>query len=190
MNLDASGLFSNYYLTLSNHQTTPLTHNTLNNQNLQINKKTLVKSPTTKMQYSTILLSLLATVATAAPADPVSARADVKPWIIKSFTRTCNASDTSCVVKFGIDTQIAPVTNCQYTVTGNPASRTSANGVTCGAYTVSSGWSGQFGEGNGFTTWAVVDFGKKLITWPAYSDKEVVNGKAVVPDKAYVPANL
>ena len=142
------------------------------------------------MQYTTILLGILATVTAAAPTNTVSAMAEVKPWIIKSFTRTCNHADTSCVVTFGIDTQTAPVTNCQYTVTGAPASRAATSNIACGAYTVSSGWSGQFGEGNGFTTWAVGDFGKKLITWPAYSDRELINGKAVVPDKSYVPANL
>lgn len=144
------------------------------------------------MQYSTILLGLMATVAAAAPTTTgsVSAMADVKPWIIKDFTRTCNVADTSCTVKFGVDTQIAATTNCEYTVTGTPASRASIDNVSCGPYTISSGWSGQFGADNGFTTWSVVDFSKKLITWPSYSDKELLNAKAVSPNKSYTPATL
>ncbi|KAK3683392.1 hypothetical protein B0T22DRAFT_385069 [Podospora appendiculata] len=143
------------------------------------------------MQFTTTLLGLLAAASSmAAPVAGTSATATVPQWTIKSFTRTCNAKDTSCTVTFGVDTHLTAVTNCKYTVTGSPASRTSTNGITCGVYTISSGWSGQFGEGNGFTTWAFVDNTNKLITWPAYSDKELVNGKAVVPDKSYSPANL
>ena len=142
------------------------------------------------MQYSTVFLALLATAASAAPAPTtVSAMAEVKPWIIKSFTRSCSPDDKYCTIKFDIDTQVAPATHCEYIVSGNPASRTSAS-ATCGPYAVTSNWSGQFGEGRGFTTWAVVDYSKNLITWPSYADTELVNGKAVVPDKSYAPAKL
>ncbi|KAK4108888.1 hypothetical protein N656DRAFT_716888 [Canariomyces notabilis] len=122
--------------------------------------------------------------------EAVSAMAAVPQWTIKSFTRTCNAADTSCTVSFGIDTQTAPVTNCSYNVTGAPASRASTNSITCGPYTISSAWSGQFGPENGFTTWSVVDWSKRLIVWPAYSDRELVNGVAVTPDKSYAPQTL
>lgn len=150
------------------------------------------------MQLNTAVLSLLAAAGTsfAAPAldsrgaPSVSAMAATPQWIIRSFTRTCNAADTSCTVSFGVDTQLAPVTNCSYTVTGSPASQTSTNGITCGPYTISSGWSGQFGPGNGFTTWSVVDWSKRLIVWPAYADHELVNGVTVTPDKSYAPQTL
>ncbi|KAK3356819.1 hypothetical protein B0T25DRAFT_537481 [Lasiosphaeria hispida] len=148
------------------------------------------------MQYSTLFLGLFAaTSAMAAPtldtrAEAVSAMAAVPEWTIKSFKRTCNAADTSCVVSFGVDTHLAAITWCEYTVTGAPASQAPAGGITCGPYAVSSGWSGVFGAGNGFTTWSVADWSKKLITWPSYSDREIVNGVVVTPDKSYAPANL
>lgn len=149
------------------------------------------------MHFNAIFLGLVATASSAfaAPAvdtrsDAVSAMAAVPQWTIKSFTRTCNAENTSCAVSFGIDTQTSPVTNCSYTVVGANANQASTNGVTCGPYTISSGWSGQFGVDNGFTTWSVVDWSKRLIVWPAYSDRELVNGQAVTPDKSYAPQTL
>ncbi|KAK4039661.1 hypothetical protein C8A01DRAFT_46918 [Parachaetomium inaequale] len=149
------------------------------------------------MQFNTVFLGLVAAASSAMAAPTldtrsgaVSAMAEVPQWTIKSFTRTCNADDTSCDVTFGVDTQTAPVTNCSYTVTGSPASRASTNGIACGPYTISSGWSGQFGVENGFTTWSVVDWSKRLITWPAYNDRELVNGQAVTPDKSYAPQTL
>jgi hypothetical protein len=146
------------------------------------------------MQLTTTLLAIIAaSAAIAAPLEArseVSAMAAVPQWTIKSFKRTCNAADTSCTVSFGVDTHLAPVTDCSYTVTGAPASRTSTSGITCGPYTISSGWSGVFGPGNGFTTWSLVDWSQRLITWPAYSDSELVNGVAVTPDKSYAPQTL
>lgn len=153
------------------------------------------------MHASTLILSLLsASGALAAPApapvpETVSAMAAVPQWTIKSYTRTCDAADTSCAVKFSVDTKIAgeKVQACTFTLkkTGStPASHASIDNVTCGPFKVSSGWSGQFGPDAGFTTLSVVDFAKKLIVWPSYADFEVVNGKAVTPDKSYAPATL
>ncbi|KAK3387973.1 hypothetical protein B0H63DRAFT_471283 [Podospora didyma] len=153
------------------------------------------------MQLTNSILALVAaTSAMAAPAinsaraaDSVSAMADVPQWTFNAFTRTCNADDTSCTISFDVDTHLAAATHCAYSVTAAApakASRASVNGVTCGAYTISSGWSGQFGEGNGFTTWSVVDWSKRLITWPAYSDRELVNGVAVTPNKSFAPTTL
>ncbi|KAK4149345.1 hypothetical protein C8A00DRAFT_47022 [Chaetomidium leptoderma] len=149
------------------------------------------------MHFNTIFLGLVAAASTAvaAPAidtraDAVSAMADVPQWKINSFTRTCNKNDTSCIVSFAVDTQAAVATACTYTVTGAPASQASTSGISCGPYTISSGWSGQFGPENGFTTWSVVDFSKRQIVWPAYTDRELVNGKAVTPNKSYAPQTL
>ena len=149
------------------------------------------------MHASTVLLSLLSAAgAIAAPAsNAVSAMAAVPQWTIKSYTRTCDSADTSCKVAFSVDTKVAGATvqACSFTLkkTGStPASQASIDNVTCGVYKLSSGWSGQFGPNNGFTTLSVVDFSKKLIVWPSYSDSEVKNGKAVTPDKSYAPANL
>ncbi|KAL2261570.1 hypothetical protein VTK26DRAFT_3877 [Humicola hyalothermophila] len=149
------------------------------------------------MRFNTVLFGFVAAAShtLAAPAvntraQAVSAMAAVPEWTIKSFTRTCNDDDTSCEVTFGIDTHTAPVTDCAYTVTGSPASQASTDGITCGPYTISSGWNGVFGPENGFTTWSVVDWSKHLIIWPAYADHELSNGVAVSPDKSYAPQNL
>lgn len=125
-----------------------------------------------------------------APADAKSMMANVPQWTIERMVRTCNAADTSCKWSFNIDTHTANPTPCQYTVTGKPASHASTNGVRCGVFTISSGWSGQFGPGNGFTTLSVVDYTKKVIVWPAYTDKQLANGVVVRPDQSYAPVTL
>ncbi|GAB1321101.1 hypothetical protein MFIFM68171_11311 [Madurella fahalii] len=149
------------------------------------------------MHFNAAILGLIAAAsnAFAAPtmesrSEAVSAMAAVPQWTINSFTRTCNADDTSCTISFGVDTSTAPVTNCSYTVTGAPASQAPTSGIACGPYTISSGWSGQFGPDQGFTTWSVVDRSLRLIIWPAYTDRELVNGVAVTPDKSYAPQTL
>ena len=144
------------------------------------------------MQGITTILGLVAaaSMAIAAPANAVSANPAVAQWTIEGFTRTCNAADTSCTVSFTVDTHAgpSPQTGCSYVVTGSPASQTDVkNPVTCGPYSVTSGWSGQFGPGNGFTTWAVVNYAQRLIIFPAYSDSEIKNGVTYTPDKSYSP---
>ncbi|KAL8377690.1 hypothetical protein RB595_008399 [Gaeumannomyces hyphopodioides] len=148
------------------------------------------------MQFTTAtIITLLAAAASAAPAAgkvaAVSKMAVGSQWTIVDFKRTCNDADTSCAVSFTIDAGAGSATACAYKVdAAKEASRASAAGKTCGDYTVSSSWSGQFGEGQGFTTLAVVDNVNRLIAWPAYTDKQLVNGKAVSPDQSYTPARL
>jgi len=146
------------------------------------------------MQFATTLLAtILSTIALAAPApapETVSMMAAVPEWTITAMKRTCNDANTSCTWAFGIDTHLVAATPCTFTVTGSPASRTSTSGQVCGAYTVSSGWSGQFGDGNGFTALSVVDSTNKLIVWPAYTDNQLVSGVVVSPDQSYAPATL
>ncbi|KAK4164055.1 hypothetical protein QBC43DRAFT_318643 [Cladorrhinum sp. PSN259] len=149
---------------------------------------------------TTILgLAGLASTALAAPAldaraEVVSAMAAGPEWTIGSFKRTCNAADTSCTVSFtlpNIDDGGLTGFGCTYIVeAAAPASRAPVNGKTCGPYTISSSWSGQFGEGQGFTTWAIVHYAKRLIVWPAYADWELKNDTVVVPNKSYAPAVL
>ena len=129
-------------------------------------------------------------LAAAATAGAKSMMASVPEWTIEWMVRTCNGADTSCNWSFSIDTHTGNPTACQFTVTGSAASHAPANGVHCGVYTVSSGWSGQFGPGNGFTTLSVVDYTQKLIVWPAYTDKQLANGVVVTPDQSYAPATL
>jgi hypothetical protein len=136
------------------------------------------------MQYTTAILGFLAAATSVSAAPTVHARA--ADWTITNFKRTCNNANTSCTVSFGIDTHVAPVTACTYTVTGAaPVSRAAAGPVTCGAYTVTSGWSDQFGADAGFTTWSVADWSKKLIAYPSYADRDVVNGAVVKPDRSF-----
>ncbi|KAG6986638.1 hypothetical protein G7Y79_00075g099100 [Physcia stellaris] len=143
------------------------------------------------MHFQPLLLAALAAIpalSAPTPAEKSMMAAAAPQWTIKSFVRTCNAGNTSCNYAFSIDTHSAPATPCAYTVTGNPASRASYNNVKCGAYTISSNWSGQFGDGNGFQTLAVVN--GRTIVYPAYTDKQLVNGKVVTPDQSYAPQNL
>ncbi|KAI1847499.1 hypothetical protein JX265_000749 [Neoarthrinium moseri] len=140
------------------------------------------------MHFSTAVISaVLSATALAAPA--LESRADPN-WTITSMKRVCNAADTSCTWTFGIDTHLSAATPCSFTVTGSPASQTSNTGSTCGAYTVSSGWSGQFGPGNGFTTLAVVDNTRRKIAFPAYTDKQLAGGAVVTPDQSYPASSL
>ena len=84
-------------------------------------------------------------------------------WTIQSFTRTCNTPDTACAYSFGIKTPNPIVTQCSYTVVANQqASRASYSGVKFGNFTISSSWSGQFGDGKGFQTLAVTGNGYAL----------------------------
>ncbi|KAL8851012.1 MAG: hypothetical protein Q9221_004095 [Calogaya cf. arnoldii] len=142
------------------------------------------------MHFSTVILAALTAIpALSAPATAVSMMAATTPqWTIKSFIRTCNDANTSCNHSFSIDTHVGAATPCSYTVTGNPASRASYNDIQCGAYTISSTWSGQFGPNEGFQTLAVVQ--GRTIVYPAYTDNQLANGKVVSPDQSYSPQNL
>ena len=143
------------------------------------------------MQLKTLLLTTAAAISASAAPTANSVAADVPQWTIVSFTRTCDSNDTSCAYSYSIDTHTATATPCSYNITKNsdkPASQTDYNSIKCGVYTISSGWSGQFGPGNGFQTLAVTD--GKLIAYPAYADKELVNGAAVQPDRSYPAQNL
>lgn len=139
------------------------------------------------MQFTTIILSALASTALAAP---VSMMAAVGEWTIEGLSRATNADDTSSVWTFGIHPAGQAATACTLTVTGTPSSQANGGPATCGAYTVTSGWSGQFGAGNGFTTLSVVDYAAKYIIYPAYTDAQVSSGKVVTPDQSYAPAVL
>ena len=100
--------------------------------------------------------SVVAIVALAATtmAAPLEARAG-PVWTIQKFTRTCKTA-ASCDYSFTINQNDKTATTaCKYTVKAADAAKASYM-ETCGAYKVSSSWSGQFGPGNGFQTLAVV----------------------------------
>ncbi|KAJ5486209.1 hypothetical protein N7530_000509 [Penicillium desertorum] len=145
------------------------------------------------MQLTQLLLAtgLLASSAFAAPADTSakSMMADCPQWTLQDTKRVCNEEDTSCTWTFGIYPGAGDATPCTYIVEGSPASQANGGPVTCGGYTVTSGWSDQFGAENGFTTLSVVNKARQII-WPAYTDKQVAGGAVVKPDQSYSPAAL
>ncbi|KAH8778384.1 hypothetical protein F5883DRAFT_449957 [Diaporthe sp. PMI_573] len=145
------------------------------------------------MQFTTVFLSALAAVGSmAAPTEPraeaVSMMAQAT-WTITGFKRVLNADNTVATWTFGVNNG-ATTTPCTEVVKGAKASTLNGGPATCGPYTVTSGWSDQFGPGNEFTTFAVVDNTQRLIVYPAYTDKEVASGNVVTPDKSYTPARI
>lgn len=152
------------------------------------------------MRFTPIIAAgLAAPLATAAPTTrsdgAVSMMATAIPeWTIESANRACNADDSACVWSFGIQTNTgAASVPCSFTVNaadGKPASQTDAAGIACGAFTVSEGWSSQFGIENAFTTLSVADFASRLIAYPAYTDKELAGGAVVSPNRSYQAQNF
>ncbi|QPG98380.1 hypothetical protein C2857_007550 [Epichloe festucae Fl1] len=111
----------------------------------------------------------------------------------EGVVRHCDDKDNNCTVEFTINPKRFSKTGVKFVTVRNGnvgASRNNGAAQNFGDYTVTSGWSGQFGEGKGFTTFAVVDNKDRLITYPSYTDVELANGHQVTPDKSYKPANL
>ena len=140
------------------------------------------------MQFTTALLGLLAAAGTSLAAPAPQSRQSPAQWTIALFTRTCNAEDTSCYVAFGINAG-SGTRGCFYNVTGAPASQASVANVACGQYIVGSGWSNAFPP-NGFTTWSVADWGTRQIVFPSYSDRDLINGVPVKPDRSFPTSPL
>ncbi|XXG97747.1 OPT super [Hypoxylon texense] len=146
------------------------------------------------MQLATTLLAL-STAAGLALAAPLSMAADAAEWTIEGLARTCDDADATCLWTFAIDTAEEGVdaTPASYTVNATeaaPASRAVGGPQVFGNYTVTSTWSGQFGEGEGFTTLSVIDYAKGLIVYPAYKDTQLPNGQVVTPDQSYPVQNI
>ncbi|KAI1655745.1 hypothetical protein F4813DRAFT_391320 [Daldinia decipiens] len=142
------------------------------------------------MQISA-LLSIVAFSA-AALAQPLSMAANAAQWTITGLSRAVDAADTSSDWTFGIDNG-AGVTAVKYTVKsagGAPATRSNGGPVTVGDFTITSGWSGQFGDDKGFTTFSVVDNAKRQIVYPSYTDAQLKSGQVVTPDQSYPVQNL
>ncbi|KAG6006901.1 hypothetical protein E4U21_006620 [Claviceps maximensis] len=138
---------------------------------------------------------LAATSALAAPAamEQSMMATDVPAWTFEGVTRSCTGNDDMCVTKFAINNKISERTYVTFVATryGDVgASRNIGVAQTYADFTVTSGWSGQFGEGNGFTTFAVVDNKNRLITYPSYTDVQLANGNVVTPDQSYSPQKL
>ncbi|KAI1106765.1 hypothetical protein F4804DRAFT_285035 [Jackrogersella minutella] len=145
--------------------------------------------------FTTAILTILS--ASASLAAPLSMAApNAAEWTITSLSRACDDGDKTCVWKFGVDTGedgVAATSVANYTVNATdsaPASRAIGGPQTFGNFTVTSTWSGQFGEGEGFTTLSVIDYAKGLIVYPAYKDTQLANGTVVSPDQSYPVQNL
>ncbi|KAF5620241.1 small secreted protein [Fusarium sp. NRRL 52700] len=145
------------------------------------------------MKFSAAVFTLFAaTGVTAAPAaESVNMMASTAQWTMRDAKRYCRSDDSICNWKFGIDTGDGKPYECRYDVKGPGASKKrSAGPSTCGDFTITSGWSDQFGADNGFTTLSVVSQSKRQIIWPAYTDKQLAGAKIVKPDQSYTPASL
>ena len=144
------------------------------------------------MQFTqTFVAALLAaSSALAAPtSEAKSMMATSLTWTIQNMERTCTGHG-QCTWTFSIKPSTAAATACTMVVDGSPASDAPGGPVTCGPFTVTSGWSGQFGAGKGFTTLAVANYNTNLIAYPAYTDVQLVNGKVVTPDQSYTPQTI
>lgn len=135
-----------------------------------------------------LLTAALAAAGLAAPATEaaIPMKVGVPDWTMEALVRHCNPQNSYCEWNFRINTHLEKATPCTFGVRGGSQGATS--GVLCGAFTVSSGWSGQFPEG--FTTLSVVDHKKRLIAWPAYTDSKLVNDQLVVPDRSWPVSEL
>ncbi|KAK4464688.1 hypothetical protein QBC42DRAFT_170774 [Cladorrhinum samala] len=161
-----------------------------------------MKFITTTAAVTSTLLSLF-TLAVAAPTqqeEAATALQDVVPtpagqelWKVSQFRRLCDPFDTACVFEFAVSTNVAsyaPVP-CRFTLAADAgravaASKNHLEDYACGPYHVSVGWNGQFGEGNGFVTLAVVDFGARMSAWYAWSESKLEGG-LVAEDAVAVP---
>lgn len=147
------------------------------------------------MKFSiAVVATLLSATGMAAPANEVSMMAASPKWTIQSLNRDCNKADTSCTWNFKIKIGKGPATTCKYIVKSTKkakASKADGGRAPCGKdFTITSGWSGQFGPNNGFTTLAVVSTSEKQIIYPSYNDKQLAGAKVVKPDQAYPPMSL
>jgi hypothetical protein len=109
------------------------------------------------MHFTTLALAAMASLAASAPASTTNMMAAGPQWSLQKFTRTCNSTNNSCKFSYTISTGSGAGTPCSYTINAQNAADANYNNIHCGAFTISSGWSGQFGPGNGFTTLAVTN---------------------------------
>ncbi|KAL4907226.1 hypothetical protein BDW74DRAFT_176007 [Aspergillus multicolor] len=133
----------------------------------------------------TYLLATLAAYSTAIIAAPIPADPTPAPlWTLTGMKRICNAEDTKCTWTFGIKIEDpnSTLTPCTLETAGSQAS---GGPVTCGSFILTSAWSGYFGADEGFTTFMVHGTITDRTAWPAYTDKQVMDGKVVTPDLGF-----
>lgn len=155
------------------------------------------------MLAKTILVSLFATAALAAPASsprpkgmptPVAlnAETDLGKWTIEGLNRTCDKKDTECTWRFSIDTHKEGGTpyDCVYNVTGSddtPASKSSGPGADCEVFTIKTGY-----DKTGFTMLTPVHPPTERMIYAGYADEDLKNA-TTLPDLSwkveYVPGH-
>ncbi len=115
-------------------------------------------------------------------------------WAMQGYTRSCDARDTMCRYSFSIVTPRDSPQPCVLQARGQgnrQASRSPITNVRCGRYTISSQWSNSFGSsGEGFTILVVVDYSRRLVAYPTFTDRQLGNGRSVRPDQSYLPQLL
>lgn len=136
---------------------------------------------------SLLIISTYTMGAYSIPAPLVKPMAMNNTLTMESVQRTCNEEDKACHWSFTINVD-GIKTECAFDITGSESSGASfsANtGRSCGKYTVTSNWSGQFGPKDGFITLSVIDYLRGTIAWPAYRDDQLESGVIVMPDQSY-----
>ncbi|KAI5928333.1 hypothetical protein F4810DRAFT_648014 [Camillea tinctor] len=144
------------------------------------------------MQLTSTLVSTLLAAAAPVLAAPVSTFAATE-WTIQSLVRTCSEDLSQCEWDFSIATGEGDPTPCVFVVnatTQAPASQVNGGPSSCGVFTITSGWSDQFGADQAFTTLSVVDYANKLIVYPGYTDAQLVNATVVEPDLSFPVQSL
>ncbi|KAK2603734.1 hypothetical protein QQS21_004110 [Conoideocrella luteorostrata] len=127
------------------------------------------------------------------PAEKSMMAAGIPQWIIEGVQRTCNTADTECKWTFEINPVIFSKTPVHFITKSSgstPASRNIGESQNFGDYTISSGWSGQFGLDKGFTTLSVIDHKNRRIAWPAYADRQIADCQVVTPNQSYASQTL
>ncbi len=142
------------------------------------------------MQFkSLIAAATLATAAFAAPAPKANAKNGdrIGTWTIEGLTRACSGG---CTWEFLVERHDGsqPLV-CTFAQPGGPQSDVQSPQACGGPYTVTLGWSGVFGPGNGFSTLALKDSQDGQISWPSYNDAALAGGSAPDSDFAVEACN-
>lgn len=115
---------------------------------------------------------------------------DDPDWTIRDASRDCAADDSSCTWQFTIDNNLGDSTYCRFVTTprdGQGAARSNGGPADCGVYKgIQSGWSGQFGDDKGFTTFGANNYDRGVIGFFSFTDAEVANGQHVGARQAHV----
>lgn len=120
------------------------------------------------MKLSTLLL-----------AGSVLATASAEDWSLEHLIRWCYFDNRLCLWEFSINTGVGTPSFCMHAVASTGAKLANEHDgcpTDCGDFRVTSGWSGQFGPGEGFTTLSVINTAQAKVAFFSYKDTEVESG--------------